>query len=304
MNREPDWTLWRSFAAVVEHGSLSAAARSLGISQPTIGRHIEALEAMLGLKLFDRTPAGLKPNATALELYEPIRTAQAAIAEANIRATGAQDTLAGTVRITASVIVSHYVLPRILAPIRRAYPNIAIEIIPSDTTESLLLNDADIALRMFRPTQLELISRHLGSTEIVPLAHESYLARRGTPKSLDALFAHDLIGFSRSTALIDHAKTLGFTLTADNFAIRSADQAHLWEALKAGLGIGFGQKVLAQLTPGLVVLPIDIKAPPLPFWLTTHEQLFTSHKIRAIYDALANGITAYIRGEPKTPSIG
>ncbi|MBJ7578679.1 LysR family transcriptional regulator [Devosia sp. MC532] len=304
MNREPDWNFWRSFAAVVEHGSLSGAARALSISQPTIGRHIEALELALALKLFDRTLSGLKPNATALRLYEPIRTAQAAIAEANIRATGAQDTLLGTVRITASLIISHHVLPAILAPLRLAYPNIALEIIPSDTSENLLLNDADIALRMFRPTQLELISRHLGSTEIVALAHETYLARRGTPRTLDELFQHDLIGFSGSTALISHAKTLGYTLTDDNFAIRSADQAYLWEAIKAGLGIGFGQKVLAQTTSGLVVLPIDIKAPPLPFWLTTHEHLFTSPRIRAIYDALANGITAYIRGEPKTPSIG
>lgn len=303
MNREPDWALWRSFAAVIAEGSLSAAARTLGLSQPTIGRHVETLEADLGLPLFERSLSGLKPNALALRLYEPVKHAQSSLAEAAILAEGAQDDTGGTVRLTASAMISNYVLPEILVSVRALHPRIAIETVPSDSAENLLMREADIAVRMFRPTQLELVTRHLGNIAIVPIAHERYLARRGRPLSLDELWTHDLLGFDRSDLILLHARKLGYDLSRDHFVLRSDDQPHLWELLKAGLGIGFGQENLARLTPGLVVLPIDLAIPPLPIWLTTHRELFTSHRIRAIYDAVADGLAAYIRGESKVASI-
>jgi DNA-binding transcriptional LysR family regulator len=296
MNREPDWALWRSFSAVVANGSLSAAARELGISQPTVGRHIEALEADLGLALFERTLTGLKPNVTALRIYEPVAQAQASLAAAAILAEGAQAEFGGTVRITASDIISNYVLPGLLVPIRQLYPNIAIEIVPSDSAENLLLREADIAIRMFRPTQLELVTRRLGELLLCPAAHHSYLERRGTPRTVNELFEHDLIGFDRSDMIIAHAQRLGWPLRRDNFALRSDDQSQLWELAKAGLGIGFTQTRLVQDTPGMVALPIDLSIPPLEVWLTTHRELFTSHRIRAIYDALAEGLVTYIKG--------
>jgi DNA-binding transcriptional LysR family regulator len=296
MNREPDWALWRSFSAVVANGSLSAAARELGISQPTVGRHIETLEADLGLVLFERSLSGLKPNVTALRIYEPVAQAQASLAEAAIMAEGAQDDLGGTVRITSSVVISNYVLPTMLVPIRQLYPRIALELVPSDSAENLLLREADIAIRMFRPTQLELVTRHLGDLPIVPAAHESYLARRGTPRAIEELYDHDMIGMDRSDAIIAHAQKLGLSLRREHFLLRSDEQTQMWELIRAGLGIGFAQANLVATTPGMVALPLDLRIPPLQVWLTTHRELFTSHRIRAIYDALAEGLTAYIHG--------
>jgi DNA-binding transcriptional LysR family regulator len=295
MNRDPDWSLWRSFAAVMQHGSLSAAARALRSSQPTIGRHIELLETQLGLALFERSLSGLRPNETALKLYDPIASARAAIAEASLMAEGAQGIAGGTVRITASAMISNYVLPGILVPLRQAHPDIALESLPSDSAENILMREADIAIRMFRPTQLDLVTRHLGDLKIVAVAHESYLSRRGTPTGLADLLQHDLIGFDRSDAILSHMRTLGLAATRDNFPLRSDDHPHLWEMVRAGLGIGFGQDVLARRTPGLVVLPLDMGVPPLPVWLTTHKELFTSYSIRATFDALADGLTAYIQ---------
>jgi DNA-binding transcriptional LysR family regulator len=294
MNREPDWALWRSFSAVVANGSLSAAARELGISQPTVGRHIETLEADLGLVLFERSLTGLKPNTTALRIYEPVAQAQASLAEAAIMAEGAQDDFGGTVRVTASAVISNYVLPGLLLPVRERYPRIAIEIVPSDSAENLLLREADIAIRMFRPTQLELVTRRLGNIPIVPAAHRDYLARRGTPATIAELFAHDMIGLDRSDLIIAHARRLGLPLTREHFALRTDEQTHMWELLKAGLGIGFAQENLVRATPGMVALPLDLAIPPLEVWLTTHRELFTSHRIRAIYDALAQGLLAYL----------
>ena len=302
VNREPDWSLWRSFAAVVKHGSLSAAARALRLSQPTLGRHIETLETDLGLALFERTLNGLKPNAAALRLYAPVTEAQSALAEAAILAEGAQETLGGTVRITASAMISNYVLPGLLATIRDRYPGIRIESVPSDSAENILLREADVAIRMFRPTQLELVTRHLGEIPIVPAAHQASIrARRSSLITIDDLWSHDLLGFDRLDAIILHARGLGVTLTRENFTLLSDDQPHLWELLKAGLGIDFGQANLARTTPGIVIVPVDLRIPALPVWLTTHKELFTSHRIRAIYDALAEGLHAYIHAEPPAP---
>jgi len=294
MNTSPDWSLWRSFSAVVEHGSLSAAARDLGLSQPTLGRHIEALEQSLGLTLFDRTLGGLKPNQTALRLYEPVNTAQGALAQAAMMAEGAQAEIGGTVRLTASTVVSNYVLPALLVPIRRQYPAIAIEIAPSDSAENLLLRESDIAIRMFRPTQLELVTKKLGEIPVLPCAHRLYLERRGTPETVDALRDHDLIGFDRSDLLITYANKLGHPLKRENFVLRTDSQTQMWELCKAGLGIGFAQSSLIRGAPGMQAITLDLPIPPLEVWLTTHKELFTSHRIRAIYDALAEALIGYI----------
>lgn len=295
---DPDWALWRSFGAVVDHGSLSAAARALGLSQPTLGRHIDALEHQLDAVLFERTLTGLSPTETALRLYEPVKLARQALSEATMIAEGASATLTGTVRITSSTVTCNYVLPEILADIRDSFPQLALDVIPSDTSENLLLREADIAVRMFRPTQLELITRHIGDIPIVACAHERYIARRGRPQSPDDLTAHDLIGFDRAELLISAAARMGYKLARDDFALRTDNHTNMWELTKAGLGVGFAQLGLVRRTPGMVALLGNFRPPPLEVWLTTHRELFTSRRIRAIYDRLGEGLARYLSETP------
>ncbi len=221
---EPDWTLWRSFAAVVEKGSLSGAARALGLTQPTIGRHVEELERQLETTLFTRTLQGLRPTEAGLRLFEPVARAREALAEASLRAEGSSEKLSGTVRITSSEVTSHYVLPPLLAGLRLDFPGIALELVPSDSSENLLLREADIAVRMFRPRQLDLVTRKLGEIPIVATAHETYLARRGHPETPEDLVGHDLIGFDRSELFIEGARQLGFDLKRSDFALRTDSQ--------------------------------------------------------------------------------
>jgi DNA-binding transcriptional LysR family regulator len=291
---EPDWALWRSFAAVVADGSLSAAARRIGYSQPTLGRHIEALEQQLGLTLFDRTLQGLKPTETALRLYQSVAAAEAKLAEAALVAEGSTGALEGTVRITASTVVAHYILPALLRPIRDEFPAIAVEIVPSDSIENLLLRESDIAIRMFRPTQLELIAKKLGELPVIVTAHASYLGAHGTPATPEDLAGHSLIGLDKSDLIVSTAKALGFNFKRSDFALRTDSQTGGWELLKAGLGIGFAQAGLVADTPGMRALLPMIRIPPLEVWLTTHRELFLSPRIRAIYDRLAAGLTGYI----------
>lgn len=302
MDNEPDWSLWRSFGAVIEEGSLSAAARRLGLSQPTLGRHIDALEQSLGTILFDRTLSGFKPTEQALRLFEPVASAQRALAEASMLAEGGHAKLDGTVRITSSTVTAHFILPPLLRDLREQFPHIAIELLPSDSVENLLLREADIAVRMFRPTQLELIAKKIGETPLIACAHASYLQRHGTPQTIADLAAHDLIGFDRSTLMIEVARTLGFPMTRESFAFRTDSQTAIWQLLTAGVGISFAQECLINTTPGMVALLPELKLPPLEVWLTTHRELFTSRRIRAIYDRLAETLPAALRGEsPDNP---
>ncbi len=299
---DPDWALWRSFAAVVAEGSLSAAGRKIGYSQPTLGRHIETLEQQLGVLLFDRTLQGLKPTATALRLYEPVKAAEQSLAEAALVAEGSTSQLEGTVRITSSTVTSHYILPPLLRELRREFPAIAIELVPSDSVENLLLRESDIAVRMFRPTQHELIAKKLGELPIVACAHQSYLGARGTPQVPEDLYGHDLIGLDRSDLMLNAARAIGFELTRENFTMRTDSQTAGWELIKAGLGVGFAQRGMVRETPGLRELLPMIVPPPLEVWLTTHRELFLSPRIRAIYDRLAAGLTDYIARTSRRPS--
>ena len=291
---EPDWALWRSFAAVVADGSLSAAARRIGYSQPTLGRHIEALEQQLGVTLFDRTLQGLKPTETALRLYQSVSAAEEKLAEATLIAEGSTGELEGTVRITASTVVSNFILPNLLRPLRQEFPAIALEIVPSDPAENLLLRESDIAIRMFRPTQLELIAKRIGDIPIVATAHQSYLGSRGTPLTPTDLLQHDLIGGDRSDAMIVGAKALGLEVARHNFVIRTDNQTAMWEMMKAGLGVGFAQLGLVRDTHGMRELLPMLTPPSLEVWLTTHRELFLSPRIRAIYDRLATALSAYV----------
>jgi len=294
MNRSsPNWTLWASFAAVVEHGSLSAAARALAISQPTAGRHIQTLETTLGTTLFTRTLKGLAPNSTAMRLFEQVVLAQKALSEAVMLAEGTSTQLSGTVRITTSTVTAHYILPEILRRVREEFPAIQIELVPSDTSENLLLRESDIAVRMFRPTQLELITRKIGQSELVCCAHKTYLEKHGRPEKIADLYRHDMIGFDRSELQTLVAKSMGFELNRNHFVLRTDSQTTIWELAKAGLGISFAQAVLVENTPGMHKLLPKLKIPPLEIWLTTHRELFTSRRIRAIYDRLGDLLGQY-----------
>ena len=253
------------------------------------------------MTLFERTLTGLKPTETALKLYEPVANAERALAEAAIVAEGTTGDLSGTVRITSSTVTSHYVLPPILADIRREFPAIAIELVPSDSVENLLLRESDIAVRMFRPTQLELVARKLGEIPVVACAHESYLARRGTPLAPDELAEHDLIGFDRSDLIITRRESHGLRART-----RRLRRPHRQPDRDVGADEGRARasasrrKGWSRKRPACgCILPM-LRPPPLEVWLTTHRELFTSRRIRAIYDRLAEGLLSYLgrRGQP------
>lgn len=288
----PDWSLYRSFLSVLRTGSLSAAAREEGLTQPTVGRHVDALEKVLGVPLFTRSQHGLTPTEAALEL-QPYAESLEATAAALVRAAVGRAGTRGTVRITASEVVGAEVLPAILTQVHELHPEITIELVLSNRTEDLLQREADIAVRMVRPTQQALLARHVGDVELGLHARRDYLERRGVPTSLEELRKHTLIGFDRENAFIRSVRAGGLPLERGMFALRSDSDLAQLAALRAGFGIGVCQVGLARRSPDLVRVMAKSVLFKLEAWIVMHSDLRSSARCRVVADALAAGLTAY-----------
>ena len=290
---EPKWETYRSFLAVMTEGSLSAAARKLALTQPTLGRHIDQLEDDLGLPLFTRSQSGLIPTQAARELL-PHAQAMASAAEALVRASsGADAEERGSVRLTASVVVGGEVLPPILTTFREKHPHIAVELVLSDATQDLLRRDADIAVRMVRPTQEALVAKKIGRIGFGLFAHRRYLEKHGTPRTLDDVRHHAVIGFDKETPFIQALRRGGLPLTRDLFALRTdADLAQL-AAIRAGFGIGVTQLGIGRRDPDLVALLPGALKFEIEMWLAVHKDLRSTKRMRLLFDHLAEGLGAY-----------
>ena len=289
----PDWSLYRSFLAILQAGSLSAAARALGLTQPTLARHVAALEEAVGLTLFTRSQQGLAPTEAALEL-KPYAEQLAATTAAMLRAASGQGQgIKGSVRVSASEIIGSQVLPAIFAGMRAMHPALEIELVLSNAVENLLRRDADIAVRMVEPVHEALVVKRIGRVTVGLHAHRDYLARAGTPRTLEALQKHSVIAFDRETPAIRAIRARLPGLEAVHFALRTdSDIAHLM-AIKAGFGIGLCQTVLARQDPNLVrVLPsVGLQ---LGVWLAMHENLRSTPRCRAVFDGLAAGLAKHV----------
>lgn len=287
-----DWSLVRSFLAVLDAGSLMGAARKLGAQQPTLSRHVAELEAQLGAPLFERTGRGVTPTVLALAVAEAARQMQDG-ADALARSLARERTVtSGSVRITASQVAAAWLLPALLARFAQAEPGIQIELVASNQLSNLLRREADIALRMVRPAQSSLVARKLGAVRIVAAAHEGYLARAGVPRKPTDLLAHSLIGYDRDDLVLRGFARMGFPLAREQFALRTDDQVAYGQLVASGAGIGFVASYNVAQWPGVkIVLPM-LQIPPLPCWLAVHREIRGSRVVRRVYDFLAEAVPA------------
>ncbi|MEM7135650.1 MAG: LysR family transcriptional regulator [Myxococcota bacterium] len=298
-----DWDTLRVFVAAAEAGSFSGAARALGLSQPTAGRQVQALEAQLGVQLFARTSRGLHLTDIGMSLLEHARTMAAAANRLALVAQGQSESIAGVVRITASEIVATYTLPSVLVALRAAEPEIEIEIVASNATENLLEREADIAVRMYRPTQADVITRSVGAISIGAYAAESYLARRGCPMEPEDLLKHDVVGYDRDDTTIRGFRAAGVEVTRRFFPVRTDDQVLAWHLAVAGYGIGFMQVQIGDAEPKVRRVLPKLALPTLPMWLTAHSELKTNRRIRRVYDFLADALRRQVRPTSVEPTL-
>jgi DNA-binding transcriptional LysR family regulator len=297
-SNEPGWELYRSFLVVMREGSLSAAARTLGMTQPSVGRHMRELEAVLGAALFARSPQGLTPTELARELVPHAQVMASAAAILQRTASAGREEISGTVRLTASEVIGAEVLPPILTVFRERHPGIVVELVLSNQTSDLLRRDADIAVRMVQPTQDALVARHVGRIELGLFAHRRYLDAHGQPSTLAELAGHALIGFDTEQPYIRRMRPGGLPYVRERFALRTDSDLAALAALRAGFGIGIAQVNLARRDPQLVRLLPDQLSLPLETWVAMHEDLRQSLRVRRLFDHLAEALQTYAGGWP------
>jgi DNA-binding transcriptional LysR family regulator len=282
-----DWNRARTFLVTAEEGSLSAAARALGMAQPTLGRQVDALEEELGVVLFERAGRGLVLTPSGLELLDHVRAMGEAAGRMSLAASGQTQSVEGSICITASEIYSAHVLAPIVTKLRAEHPGIIVEIVASNTAIDLKRREADIAVRNFRPTQPDLIARRLPDDRARMYATPAYLDRIGNPDTPEDLARADFIGFdSSSDLMLNGLNAMGIPLTRQNFPILTESHLVHWQLCREGAGIGIVPEKLGDAEPSVRRVLPDFQPMEFPVWLTTHREVHTSRRVRIVFDFL------------------
>ncbi|GGE39064.1 LysR family transcriptional regulator [Actibacterium pelagium] len=285
-----DWNQVRAFLVTAEEGTLSAAARALGLTQPTLGRQVTALEEELGVALFERDGRSLILTPAGLELLEHVRVMGEAAQQVSLSATGQSQSIAGPVRVSAGDAMSAYVLPKIIDDLHRKAPAVRIELIASNQISDLRRREADIAIRHVRPTDPALYARLIRESDAHLYASPDYVRRGPMPKSLTDPGQARFIGMDPLARMIDFFRQNGLMVEDRNFAFLTDSSVAAWEMARQGLGICVMGEEIASVTPGMVRVLPDFLPIRVQMWLTTHRELHTSRRIRLVFDHLAEAL--------------
>lgn len=286
-----DWNQLRGFLETAQTGSLSAAGRRLGLSQPTLSRQVAALERSLGVTLFERVGRAMQLTEAGLALLEHARAMGAAADELLLTATGQSQAVAGAVSVSASDAVAAWLLPPIVARLHMEAPGIVVEIVSSNTIADLRRREADIAVRHVAPDQPDLIGRLIRHGTAGFYASQSYIARHGHPRGPEEAHAHCFVGTDRSGRFIEQLHAFGLAVREAQFVALSENTVVSWRLVQEGLGICALMDEIAERLPGLVRVFEAMPGVRFPIWLVTHRELRTSRRIRVVFDALARGLT-------------
>jgi DNA-binding transcriptional LysR family regulator len=282
-----DWNRARAFLVTAEEGSYSAAARALGLTQPTLGRQVDALERELGVVLFERMGRGLVLTKGGLDLLEHVRGMGSAANGVSLAASGQSQSIEGSITITASEVNSAFLLPPVLERLRRLHPGVIVKIVATNVVRDLRRREADIALRSGRPTDPNLIATRLRDTPARLYATPGYLKRIGHPSTKEALSAADFIGFSDDDRFMNGMNALGFSLSPKNFPIHTENHMVLWELVKNGLGIGVIIDEVGDAEPLVERVLPSLDPISVPLWLVAHREVHTSRRVRTVFDLIA-----------------
>ncbi|MCY4336494.1 MAG: LysR family transcriptional regulator [Litoreibacter sp.] len=283
-----DWNHIRAFLAVAQEGSLSAAARALRQTQPTLSRQISTLEESLNLTLFERGTRIMQLTEAGTELLAHVAEMGEAATRISRVATGQSQAIEGSVRITSSDAMAAYALPRCLISLRQVHPGISIELVPSNEISDLTRRDADIAIRHARPEQPDLVAKRLADIEISLFAAKSYLDQLGPVCRPNDFAEANFIGYQSPERLVPQISAMGFPVTKANFGITTSNGSTMYELVRDGAGIAFLPVIVAEGRLGLQRILLDAPSFNMDTWLVTHREIQTSRRIRLVFDHLAS----------------
>lgn len=285
-----DWNQLKAFLETAETGSLSAAARKLGLTQPTLSRQVAAIEQVMGVTLFERVGKSMALTPTGLDLLEHARAMGAAAEALSLAATGSSQAVRGVVSVSATDAVATTLLPPLVKKLHDQEPGIAIDVIPSNALSDLLRREADIAIRHVKPEQPDLIARLIREATAYFYASESWVNAHGHPRSAEDAARLSFVGSDRSGQYLGYLRMHGLPLSEANFSCYADHSVAHWALVRQGMGIGVMMEEIALATPGMVRVLDDLPPVRFPIWLVTHRELRTSKRIRMVFDALAQGL--------------
>ena len=285
-----DWNQLKAFLETAETGSLSAAARKLGLTQPTLSRQVAAIEQVMGVTLFERVGKSMALTPTGLDLLEHARAMGAAAEALGLAATGSSQAVRGVVSVSATDVVATTLLPPLVKKLHDQEPGITIDVIPSNALSDLLRREADIAIRHVKPEQPDLIARLIREATAYFYASESWVNAHGHPRSAEDAARLSFVGSDRSGQYLGYLRMHGLPLSEANFSCYADHSVAHWALVRQGMGIGVMMEEIALATPGMVRVLDDLPPVRFPVWLVTHRELRTSKRIRMVFDALAQGL--------------
>jgi DNA-binding transcriptional LysR family regulator len=301
-----EWNHLQTLLAVADRGSFSAAAKRLRITQPTVGRHIAALEQSLRVSLFERYGRGLRITSAGEALLEHARAMADAANRVERAAAGVQTGLEGVVRITASEVHATYLLPPLVVELRRRYPKIQLDIVASVDNKDLRTREADIALRSVRPDDSELIARKVREERahlyVAPKLLRHHKLSLTKPLSEAQVAALPWLGFDREgTFLTRFGAALGVPLREERLILVSSNQQVQWACVREGLGVGVMIESVGDADPTVMRLPAVLPELVVSTWLVAHQEVRTNQRVRAVMDFLA---ATFPRAKASAPLVG
>ena len=285
-----DWNQLKAFLQTAQTGTLSAAARKLGLTQPTLSRQVAAIEQQMGVTLFERVGKAMVLTPTGLDLLEHARSMGAAAEALSLAASGRSQAVGGVVSVSATDVVATHLLPPILQRLRAQAPGIAVEVISSNALSDLQRREADIAIRHVQPEQPELIARLVREARACFYASESWVQAHGHPRSAEDAVNAEFVGSDRAGRYLAYLRHYGLNLSEDNFTCYADHTVTHWALVRQGMGIGAMMDEIARETPGIVRVLDDVAPVRFPVWLVSHRELRTSRRIRVVFEALAEGL--------------
>jgi len=288
-----DWNQARALLATVEEGSLSAAARVLNLTQPTLGRQVAALEEELGIVLFERSGRQLVPTPAAREIADHVKRMGEAATAISLAATGQSTSVEGIVRVSATEMYGAKVMPSFVAALRKSHPGILIEIVATNALSDLRQREADIAIRNADPKDPDMIARRLFAESGGLFAAPSLIRSHGPFRSVEDLRDAPFIGFAGTTGVVEELQKRQVPVTKANFVASSENHLVHWELARAGIGIGLNGADIGGTVDGMIpVLPEHVHF-EFPVWLVAPRELKTSPRVRVVFDALLAHLTAF-----------
>lgn len=281
-----DWNLARAFCITAETGSLSAAARKLGLTQPTLSRQVAALEEDLKVLLFERVGKKLLLTDAGAGLLEHARAMEMAADAMTLAAAGQAGELEGPVSISAIDSYWAYVLPSIVKCMREQAPQVTLVAVATDAISDLRRREADIAIRHVRPNEPDLIARWVGDTTAHFYASERWVSEHGMPRTVHDLHGAEWLAIQPVAAFASHLAGRGIVTSETQFRLISDSSVVLWEMVQGGLGVGLTLPEIGESTPGVVRLLPSLPGPRVPVWLVCHRELHTSQRVRWAFDTL------------------